>query len=248
MASKYTEESLKSLKKDELIKLLLNHNANVVFDKMDALSNELNKRFDNLSVEVTDLFRKLESDVEIVKNTNKILNQQIIDLQRQVSSNSQYARRDCLEIFGIPESVSMSELEDKVCSLFGKINVETSSDKIQSCHRLRNKKTTIIKLSNRKDCQTILKSKSKFKNLSFVDLGFAEGTEIFVKESLSSYYKLLWSQCKNLYQKKRIASFYTINGTVRIKIKENEAPISITHHVDLATHFPDFNFEERYNN
>ena len=81
--------------------------------------------------------------------------------------------------------------------------------------------------------------------MEFEDLRFAAGTKIFVNESLCAYYKTLWSKCKKLLRAKRIASFYTIYGVIRIKVREKSIPINITHHVDLVEHFPDFDFNRR---
>ena len=233
MASNLSEDTLKSLKKDDIIKLFIN------FQK------EVLSKIDNLSNEVKMMFGKIESDVQIVKNANKLLRQQVTELQRNTWSNSQYSRRDCLEIVGFSDEVGYNSLEEKVCELFGKIGNPITNDKIQAVHRLHNKKSTIVKLCNRKDCLSILKSRNKLKDISMEELGFTPGTKIFINESLCSYYKVLWSKSKQLFLKKKIAAFYTTNGTVKIRIRENSAPISITHDVDLAEHFPDFDFNRR---
>ena len=50
-----------------------------------------------------------------------LLQQRVIDLERQCWANAQYSRRDCLEVAGIPESVKQNELEDKVFRIFKKV-------------------------------------------------------------------------------------------------------------------------------
>ena len=99
MASNLSEDTLKSLKKDDIIKLFIN------FQK------EVLSKTDNLSNEVKMMFGKIESDVQIVKNANKLLNQQVIELQRNTWINPQYAHRDCLEIVGFPDEVGDNSLE-----------------------------------------------------------------------------------------------------------------------------------------
>ena len=47
------------------------------------------------------------------------------------------------------------------------------------------------------------------------------------------YYKLLWSKYKKLFSEKKIASFWVTNGTVKIKLL-NDQVRSITHEVDLS--------------
>jgi len=74
-------------------------------------------------------------------------------------------------------------------------------------------------------------------------LGFEAGTSIYINESLTSYYKMLWSKAKKLYKDKKIHTFYTSNGTVKIKLRMDSNPISITHRQDLDNLFPDIDFE-----
>ena len=59
-------------------------------------------------------FVKLESEINIVKKVNKLLNKKVIDIERQCWDNAQYSRRECLEVAGIPRDVSDENLESKV--------------------------------------------------------------------------------------------------------------------------------------
>ena len=59
-------------------------------------------------------FVKLESEINIVKKVNKLLNKKVIDLERQCWENAQYSRRECLEVAGIPRDVSDENLESKM--------------------------------------------------------------------------------------------------------------------------------------
>ena len=66
-----------------------------------------------------------------------LLQQRVIDLERQCWANAQYSRRDCLEVAGIPESVKQNELEDKVLRIFKKVGCDIPTDNIKACHRVR---------------------------------------------------------------------------------------------------------------
>ena len=59
-------------------------------------------------------FVKLESEINIVKKVNKLLNKKVIDIERQCWENAQCSRRECLEVAGIPRDVSDENLESKV--------------------------------------------------------------------------------------------------------------------------------------
>ena len=231
MATQHSEDSLKGLKKDDLIKLVL------------KIQNETDSKLDILTKEVRDAFQRIEADIAVVRNTNSLLQKRVIDLERECHASSQYSRRECLEIIGISESVPHDELEGKVLEIFEKIDVKLVEEKIECCHRLRDKNTTIVKLSSRKDTLNILKSKKKLKDLDLSTLSFDTGSKLYINESLTWYYKSLWSKCKQLYNNKLISSFYTINGINKIKIRETSPAISITHNADLAERFPDFNFD-----
>ena len=90
---------------------------------------------------------------------------------------------------------------------------------MESCHRLKGKGSkgkVILKLSKRKDAERL-----------------SSGTKVFINESLCGYYKLLWSKCKKLFLEKKIASFWVTNGTVKVKLL-NDQIRSTTHAVDLS--------------
>ena len=72
------------------------------------------------------------------------------------------------------------------------------------------------------------------KNIDHRKNGLSSGTKLFINESLCGYYKLLWSKCKKLFLEKKIALFWVTNGTVKIKLL-NDQVRSITHEVDLST-------------
>ena len=89
-------------------------------------------------------------------------------LERQCWANEQYSRRECLEISGVPESVSDKDLEGKVLNLFQKIDIEVHPDNIEGCHWVKSNagpKKVIIKMSRRKDADKIRRAKKKLKGL-----------------------------------------------------------------------------------
>ena len=91
-----------------------------------------------------------------------LLQQRVIDLERQCWANAQYSRRDCLEVAGIPESVKQNELEDKVLRIFKKVGCDFPViNDIEACHRVGRHNNVIIKFSKRKDCQQIFSVKKR---------------------------------------------------------------------------------------
>ena len=134
----------------------------------------------------------------------------LVVTERICWASEQYSRRECLEISGIPESVSDNSLEDKIQGVLRGIDVEFDAKNIESCHRLKGKGSkgrVILKLSRRKDAEEVKLNKKKLKNIDHKKIELSFGTTIFINESLCGYYKLLWSKCKKLFLEKKIASF-----------------------------------------
>ena len=59
-----------------------------------------------------------------------------------------------------------------------------------------------------------------------------------INDSLCSYYKSLWSKCKNLRDGNFIHSFWVTNGSIRIKITESSQSQEVSHICDLEELFP----------
>ena len=84
MASNYTEESLKSYNKQQLMKLFL---------EVQQQSNEtINKRTDEIK-RLKESYKKLESDISFSRTVSSLLTDQVNNVERQCWANAQYSRR-----------------------------------------------------------------------------------------------------------------------------------------------------------
>ena len=90
--------------KGEIIKLALEYQS-----KFDSTLSSINDIKADLS-ELRKYYKKLESDVIITKQVNIKLCDKMKFLERQCWANEQYYRRECLEISGVPESVTDKNL------------------------------------------------------------------------------------------------------------------------------------------
>ena len=194
---------------------------------------------ENLQSEYT----KLESSLVVTKKVNDKLLEQIESLERQVNSNAQYSRRECIEVAGIPKNVSDGDLEQKVCDVFSSIGLDIKPDDIEACHRLRNERT-IVKFLNRKKCMKILTNKKLLKDVKNEDLGFDDEVKLYVNESLCPNYRFIFWRCRILHQQNKIFSYFTTNGTIKIRVSENSNVKVITHINDLKKLFPGESFEQ----
>ena len=100
-------------------------------------------------------FVKLDSEINIVKQVNTLLNKRVIYMERQCWANAHYSRRECLEVTGIPRHLSNKNLESKVLEVFSKVGCEILSRNIEACHSL----IVIVKFLRRKDCDQVMSVK-----------------------------------------------------------------------------------------
>ena len=112
---------------------------------MQQQSNETISRLTNEIKLLKENYKKLKSDISVSKTVSSLLTEQMNNVERQCWSNAQYLRRECLEVVGIPSSVSLKDLEGKVYPVFNRIGVAVKPDDIEACYRLYNDK--------KKNCQ-----------------------------------------------------------------------------------------------
>ena len=194
---------------------------------MDAVNSEI---MDQLR-KFNENFEKLQSELIVIKQVNSVLSERLVSMECQCWANAQYSRRECLELVGVPRSVSDGDLEEKVLKIFEKVGCPIEGNNIEACQRISKKK------DYRKDYQNVLNAKKKLRKLDMKEIGFPEDNPIFVNQSLCTYYRVLWSKAKRLHSLKRISSFYVSGGTVKIKISENSLPLPIAHVNDFKEHF-----------
>ena len=113
-----------------LIKLTREELVNILPDYQQKFDNSLG----SINAELLELktkFTKMESDFKVK------LMERLVVTERKCWANEQYSRRECLEISGIPESVSDNALEDKIQGVFRGIDVKVDTENIESCDRLK---------------------------------------------------------------------------------------------------------------
>ena len=194
----------------------------------------------------TQLIRLLLKNQEQTNNTINTLTEEIKEIHhtfKKLESQIIVVRRECVQVVGIPSSVEHDQLEPILCRILHHIGVNISGDKIEACHQLdENSEKTIVKFSSRKDCEHKMGVKKDLKDLGTTDLDLPARTKLYINDSLCLYYRGLWNETKKLWSKKKIFSYFTVSGTVRIKLQEKGPYSIITHIDDLKELFPDENF------
>ena len=125
-----SEAALKKLSKDEIINLALDYQSK--FDStLAGISNELS--------DLKKDFEKLGSDLSVARQVNSVLRERVTSLERQCWSNSQYSRRECLELTGIPETSDNNTLESTVLKIFEKLEVNMDPSNVEDCYWISSK-------------------------------------------------------------------------------------------------------------
>ena len=93
--------SLEKLGKSDLTRLVIDYQ-----NKFDTVLNNINSEL----LDLKNKFTKLESDLEISRNVNNKLIDQVTMLERKFWENEQYSRKEYIEISGIPQSIEHLDL------------------------------------------------------------------------------------------------------------------------------------------
>ena len=181
-------------------------------------------------------------------STIESLNAKVVQLEKVVHAGLQHNRKWNVEIDGMPTNVGddPKQLETAFIEVMSGININCAPIDIEAIHRLPTRsgiKPTIVRLNNRRLVDVIHKNKHKLKNLQSLDIninGLTEDSKIFIKPSLSPYFKNLAFNCRLLKKDSLIQNVITEDdGSLKIKTLNNEF-IKIKHSSDLTERFKDF--------
>ena len=211
----------------------------------------MNKDLPDLRLHLSDLkqsYIELESELSVARQVNIKLKEHISSLECQCQSNSQYSRRECLEISGIPDKSDQKDLEDSALNVFRKLDVEIDFSNIEDCHWLLSAgpNHVIIRFSKRKDANRIRRCKKNLKGMDLTSLGIP--SPVFINDSLCQYYKMIQRKYKKLLTNKLIDSFWVSHGSIRLRVEDKHRPCTITHISDMEDLFPgnDLLRDEKY--
>ena len=121
-------------------------------------------------------------------SVNTKLKEKVVSLERQTWSNSQYFRRECLELSGIHETIENKDLEGTVLSIFEKLDVMVDPSNVENCHWIKSSKgpkKVAVKPSRRKDANKIRLSKKDLKSINLSSLGI--NLTVYISHSFCTY-------------------------------------------------------------
>ena len=193
-------ETLQSLSKDDLIKII-----------------------NDLKGEVA----KLNDDFY------KVTNLRLYHLERSQNMFQQYNRRESFEIAGIPQTVPIEGLEDEVIEICKEEKVYVNRQPIKktdivAVHRLADKKTTVVRVMNRKFSREALMCGKNLRDSK----RYGDG-KIYINNSFCPEFRFLFYAIRKAAGKKEINRWKIRNGIIHIQ-KEVDGPfVEIGHVLDL---------------
>ena len=137
----------------------------------------------------------------------------MIQLERNAVNNSQYHRRESLELNPVPLDIWDNALEETVCRAISLAGHQLTHDDSHACHRLKNKDRVILKFKDRKLKHSIQINRKVLqqKSLELSQLKFSG--KLFISDSMCYENQQLAYKCPQLKNSKKI--HLTCSGTMR---------------------------------
>ena len=146
-----TRSQDENMSKEELIQELTNINSSFVKD-INAKLTDLSDRFN----EFTSKYDKVYSELQQCKSYNSRLLTRIIQLERNAVTNSQYSRRETIELNPVPAEIHEDVLENSICKALSLTGVKVVPEDLQACHRMTRSDRVIVKFKCRNQKQSLI--------------------------------------------------------------------------------------------
>ena len=175
-----TRSQYENLIKEELIQELTNIFSSFV-NNIDAALTDLSDRFN----EFTSKYDKVYSELQHCKSYKSHLLTKIIQLERNAVTNSQYSRREAIEINPVPAEIHEDALEDSICKALSLTGVNVVPEDLQACHRMKRSDRVIVKFKCRKQKQSLIYKRKNIGTKSQELTNLKYSGRLFVSKSMS---------------------------------------------------------------
>ena len=260
-----TREQLSKMEQAELIEYCLKVGdigakleelESTVTEKLRMWKEEFDGRLEDFKKHEKVRFDKVESELSMAKNANKLLREEcenrsaaiaskLVDIERTAEKTSQYTQYETQEISGVPSSIPDSDVQQTVLEIINMILPEGESSldnsRIQACHRRGGKYARgriLLKLVNRPDVHAILKRRIKLKDAPLTDIDERLTSPIYINEHLTPYYAKLRYNCKQLWDLKLIGNYWVSGYKVKLQLPDMDNVHIITHRDDFRELLP----------
>ena len=130
-----TRKQLEKMTDDQLLEFAMKLQNNMINKQTDLINDNKESR-EKLSI-IDSKFDELKNENEVLKSKVSIAektsltlsmeykntNEKVIEMERNIHRMEQYSRRECIEIVGIPSSITNDLLEEHVLLIFEKLGV-----------------------------------------------------------------------------------------------------------------------------
>ena len=232
-----------NMNKEELIQELTDINASFVNDINTKLSNLKEKFNDFLSK-----FDKVSSELQQCEKFNSHLLTRIILLECNAVANSQYSRRETIELNPVPADITEDVLEENVCKALSLTGVNVVPNDLHACHRMKRSDRVIVKFKCRKQKNSVLYKRKNLGNKSQELSNLKFSGRLFVSESMSHENQQLVYKCRQLKSARKIHSTWFFNNVVKLKLTEHGRIYKIFHVADVENFLQVDNLEEYISN
>ena len=202
----------------------------------DIMAQDQKDTLNGLSKEqLMDMVVSLQDEVLSLKDEfMKVTNLRLYHLERNYNMQAQYGRRESFEIVSIPQTVTNDELEDEVLDIAKEAKVFVNRQPLKktdicAVHRLKDGKTTIVRVVNRKFSTEALRCGRNLKDTR----RYGEGNRIYINNSFCPEFKFLNFVIRKATANKSIHRYKIRNGITYIQMEENGDFSQIGHVLDL---------------
>ena len=203
-----------------------------------------NMSTEELIQELTDVNSKLQQ----CEKFNSHLLTKIIQLERNAVTNSQYSRRETIELNPMPADITEDVLEESICKALSLTGVNVVPNDLHACHRMKRTDRVIVKFKCRKQKNSVMYKRKNLGNKSQELSNLKFSGRLFVSESMSHENQQLKYKCRQLKSARNIHSTWFFNNDVNLQLTEHGGIYKIFHVTDIENLLGIDNFEEYINN
>ena len=191
---------------------------------------------------------KLYFELQQFKTNNSHLLTRIIQLGLNAVTNSQWKRRETIELNPVPAEIHEDVLEESICKALSLTGVNVVPEDLQAYHQMKRLDRVIVKFKCRKQKQSLMYKRKNLgtKSQELTNLKFSG--RLFVSESMSHENQQLAYKCRQLKSARKIHSTWFFNNVINIKLTEHGRIHKIFHVTDIENLLEIDNLEEYINN
>ena len=146
-----TRSQYKSMCKEELIQELTDINSSFV-NNINVKLTDLSERFNKF----TSKYDKVHSELQQCKSFNSHLLTRFIQLECNAVTNSQYSRRETIELNPVPAEIYEDVLEESICKALSLTGVNVVPENLHGCHYMKRSDRVIAKFKCHKQKQSLI--------------------------------------------------------------------------------------------